>query len=188
MPKEPSWLLKKGLRIENCLEEVVFASRWLIAPLYVGLVLGLGILLIKFAQEFWHLAPNVFSLSESDVVLHLLSFVDMSLIANLILMVIFCGYENFVSKIDVTGHVDRPPWMGKVDVSGLKLRLIASIVAISSIKLLKAFADVRGMSDRELAWLLGIHFTFVISGVLLAVMTRMEENGTKEHGKERAEG
>lgn len=181
MSHEPSWLLKNGIRLEKCLEEIIFGSRWLIAPLYIGLVLGLGVLLIKFAQEFFHLAPNVFSLSEGDVVLQLLSFIDMTLVANLILMVIFCGYENFVSKIDVTGHIDQPPWMGKVDVSGLKLRLIASIVAISSIKLLKAFADVHDLPDRDLSWLVGIHLTFVITGVLLAVMTRIEEKSEKEH-------
>lgn len=162
-------------RLEHALEETIFGSRWLLAPLYIGLVGSLAVVLVKFVQEFVHLVPLTLSASEAEIILAVLALVDMTLVANLILMVVFAGYENFVSKIDVAGHKDRPDWMGKVDVSGLKLRLIASIVAISSIQLLKSFMNVRDVPDREMAWMVGIHVVFVVSGVLLAVMDRIAE-------------
>ncbi len=99
--------------------------------------------------------------------------VDLSLVGNLLLMVVFAGYENFVSKIDVKDHEDRPEWMGKLDFSGLKIKLIASIVAISGIELLKSFVEINSISDRELMWKVGIHLTFVVSGVLLAWMDKI---------------
>lgn len=162
-------------RLEHALEETIFGSRWLLAPLYIGLVGSLAVVLVKFVQEFLHLVPLTLAASEAEIILAVLALVDMTLVANLILMVVFAGYENFVSKIDVAGHKDRPDWMGKVDVSGLKLRLIASIVAISSIQLLKSFMNVRDVPDREMAWMVGIHVVFVVSGVLLAVMDRIAE-------------
>jgi len=117
--------------------------------------------------------PAVFTMSESAVILAILTLIDLSLAGNLLLMVIFAGYENFVSKIDTGGHEDRPDWMGKVDFSGLKLKLIASIVAISGIQLLRTFMDVQNTSDRDLQWMLLIHITFVVSGVLLALMDKL---------------
>ena len=159
--------------IEHTLERLIFASRWIMAPFYLGLVVSLGMLLVKFMQELIHVAPGVFSMSESAVILAILTLIDLSLAGNLLLMVIFAGYENFVSKIDTGDHEDRPDWMGKVDFSGLKLKLIASIVAISGIQLLRTFMDVQNTSDRDLQWMLIIHVTFVISGVLLALMDRL---------------
>ena len=164
--------------MESFIENLMFRSRWLLAPMYLGLVGGLVFLLIKFGQEFFHIAMHIFSASEREVVLSVLALVDMTLVANLLIMVIFSGYENFVSKIDVANHEDRPDWMGKVDYSGLKLKLIGSIVAISSIDLLKAFmhqADpsVTPLSDSQLGWMIGIHATFIISGVLFAIMDKL---------------
>ncbi len=159
--------------IERILEGVIFGSRWLLAPVYLGLIGGLCFLLAKFVQEFLHIVPTVFSASETDVILAVLTLVDLSLAGNLLVMVIFAGYENFVSKIDCAESVDRPEWMGKVDYGGLKLKMIASIVAISAIQLLKAFLHVQDLTQRDLAWMLGLHMAFVISGVLLAVMDRI---------------
>lgn len=159
--------------IEHTLERLIFASRWIMAPFYLGLVVSLGMLLVKFLQELIHVAPGVFSMSESAVILAILTLIDLSLAGNLLLMVIFAGYENFVSKIDTGDHEDRPDWMGKVDFSGLKLKLIASIVAISGIQLLRTFMDVQNTSDRDLQWMLIIHVTFVVSGVLLALMDKL---------------
>ncbi len=160
-------------KTEHVLERVIFGSRWLMAPFYLGLVVCLVVLLIKFLQELVHIVPGVLQMRETDVILAVLSMVDLSLAGNLLLMVIFAGYENFVSRIDVADEKDRPEWMGKVDYSGLKLKLVASIVAISAIHLLKSFMDVGEKSDRELAWLVGIHMAFVISGVLLAWMDKL---------------
>jgi len=128
---------------------------------------------VKFMQELAHVAPAVSTMSESAVILAILTLIDLSLAGNLSLMVIFAGYENFVSKIDTGDHEDRPDWMGKVDFSGLKLKLIASIVAISGIQLLRTFMDVQNTSDRDLQWMLLIHITFVVSGVLLALMDKL---------------
>jgi uncharacterized protein (TIGR00645 family) len=168
-------------RIEHALESLMFNSRWLLAPFYLGLVGAIAMLLVKFTQEFFHIVPHLLESSESDIVLAILTMVDMSLVANLLLMIIFSGYENFVSKIDTAGHEDRPEWMGKVDFSGLKVKLIASIVAISAIELLKAFVNVGSLTTEQLAWKVGIHLTLIVSGVLFALMDKIVE-GTA-HGK-----
>ncbi|MBB1093581.1 TIGR00645 family protein, partial [Rhodopseudomonas palustris] len=133
-------------------------------------------LLIKFGQEFIHIIPHIFDSTGTQLILYILQLVDLVLIANLLLMIIFSGYENFVSKIDmIEEHVDRPEWMGKIDSSALKLKLIGSIVAISSIELLRDFMQIGTISDRTLAWRVGIHMTFVVSGVLFALMERLSE-------------
>jgi uncharacterized protein (TIGR00645 family) len=167
-------------RVEHALEVVIFTSRWLLAPFYIGLVVAVGMLLIKFAQEFLHMLPHLLANTESEVILAILTLVDMSLVANLLLIIIFSGYENFVSKIDTAGHEDRPEWMGKVDFSGLKVKVIASIVAISAIELLKAFMNVSAYTTEQLAWKVGIHVSLVISGVMFALMDRIAE-GTNKH-------
>lgn len=179
--------------LEHLLEVLVFNSRWLLAPFYLGLVAAIGMLLVKFGQEFFHILPGVIAMKESDLILAILTLVDMSLVASLLLIIIFSGYENFVSKIDTAGHEDRPEWMGKVDFSGLKVKVIASIVAISAIELLKAFVHMGFGSganealewtnaDKVLIWKVGIHFTLVISGVLFAVMDRVAE-GSHSHSE-----
>lgn len=158
------------MALDKYLEEGMFRSRWIMAPFYVGLVLTLVILLAKFTQELVLFAPTVLQISEAKVILGVLTLIDLVLAGNLLLMVIFAGYENFVSKIDTGDSEDRPDWMGKVDFSGLKLKLIGSIVAISGIHLLKAFMDIKQISKEDLFWLVLIHMAFVISGVLFAVM------------------
>ena len=162
-------------RIETGFERSLFASRWLMAPMYLGLVVSLGMLAIIFVREVVHYVPQVMVMSHEQVILVVLTLIDLSLAANLLLIVIFSGYENFVSKLDVNAGEDRPEWMGKVDFSGLKMKLIASIVAISAIDLLKRFMEIgdagsKALSDRELAWLVVIHLTFVGSGVLMGLM------------------
>lgn len=158
---------------ERILENGLFRARWLMAPFYVGLVFALAALLVVFVNEAIHEFSGVFSKTPEQAILMALSLIDLSLAGNLLLIVIFSGYENFVSKIDTGDDADRPSWMGTVDFSGLKMKLIASIVAISAIALLKAFmrlAEGDSASDRTLGWLVGIHLTFVVSGLLLAVM------------------
>jgi uncharacterized protein (TIGR00645 family) len=158
--------------LEHMLERVMFGSRWLLAPFYLGLTFALVILLVKFFQQFWGFASNVTSTSTDDMVLGLLGLLDLTLLANLILIVIFAGYENFVSKIEVaTDDIDRPEWMGSVDFSGLKLKLIGSLVAISVIELLKDFMNAaNGVNETEVKWRIAIHLTFVVSGLVFAIM------------------
>lgn len=163
--------------IERNLERGLFASRWLMAPFYVGLVLALVGLLVKFMQELFHFAVNIFSAKEADVVLGVLTLIDLSLAGNLLLIVIFSGYENFVSKMDLDNHKDMPDWKGNIDFTALKLKLIASIVAISGIHLLKVFMGINKYSDMQIFWMTLIHVVFVITGVLLALMDKLSGHG-----------
>jgi len=158
------------MSLDRQIERSLFASRWLMAPFYIGLVVALLVLLLKFVQEIIHFVPHVFISPESDVLLFVLTLIDLSLTGNLLVMVIFAGYENFVSHIDVAEDAHRPTWMGTIDFSGVKIKLIGSIVAISGIHLLKQFMNVEAVNKEDLKWLLLTHAAFVISGVLLAVM------------------
>jgi uncharacterized protein (TIGR00645 family) len=164
---------KTTLRTERALERFIFGSRWLLAPFYVGLVAAIVLLLVKFAKEFILLLPLVVSGGGGDVMVGVLTLVDVALVANLLLIITFAGYENFVSKIDTGGHEDRPDWMGRVSFSDLKIKLIGSIVAISGIELLKSFLDITAYTSEQLGWKLGLHMTFVVSGVLFALMDRL---------------
>ena len=165
--------------VEKAFEQALFACRWLLAPFYAGLALILIVLLIKFAQEFWHISSTAFTASEPEVILGVLSLVDMTFTGSLLVIVIFSGYENFVSKIDHSQHRDWPEWMGTIDFTGLKLKLLSSIVAISAIQLLKQFMSLKSITDRELAWYVGIHLVFVVSSVLLALTDRIAAHGVK---------
>jgi uncharacterized protein (TIGR00645 family) len=162
-------------RLEHLLELFMFNARWLLAPFYVGLILAIGLLLIMFFKEFLHLVPiAIYQNPGPEMVLGILSLIDLVLVANLMLIIVFAGYENFVSRIDVADHEDRPDWMGKVGFTDLKIKLIGSIVAISGIELLKLFVNVsEPIEQQELIWKVVIHATLVISGVLFALMDRI---------------
>ena len=157
-------------KIESFIENGLFASRWLMAPFYMGLVVALSILLFSFMQELFHFAISASDLTQSDVVLGVLSLIDLSLAGNLLVIVTFSGYENFVSKFEISDKRDKQDWHGAVDFSALKLKLIASIVAISGIHLLKVFMEVEKIPENQIMWMIVIHLVFVISGVLLAAM------------------
>jgi uncharacterized protein (TIGR00645 family) len=156
--------------LEHFIERGLFASRWIMAPMYVGLAASLLILLYTFGMELVHLVTHLGDINPNDVILGILSLIDLSLAGNLLLIVIFSGYENFVSKMVDDGHEDHPEWKGTVDFSALKLKLIASMVAISGIHLLKVFMDVGKMSEQDIKWMVIIHLVVVASGVLLALM------------------
>jgi uncharacterized protein (TIGR00645 family) len=168
--------------VERNLERGLFASRWLMAPFYVGLVIALMVLIVVFVRAIVLELPDLATLDEAKVILWVLTLIDLSLAANLVVMVIFAGYENFVSKMDIEGHPDRPAWMGTIDFSAMKLKLVASIVAISAIHLLKAFMSLDSYSREQLIFLVVIHLTFVISGVLLALMDYIADKaGEHQH-------
>ncbi len=162
--------------LETTFERGLFASRWLMAPMYLGLVVSLAMLTVVFVKELAYYAPKVLSMTADQGILAILTLIDLSLAANLLLIVLFSGYENFVSKLDIVDTEDRPSWMGKVDFSGLKMKLIASIVAISGIHLLKVFMEIgkadpdKVVSASQMYLMVVIHLTFVLSGVLLALM------------------
>jgi len=157
-------------KLEHFLEAFIFGSRWLLVPFYIGLVLSILLLLLKFGKEFFHLFSVIFTAPGTDIIIGILTLVDVVLLANLLMIIIFAGYENFVSKIDTGDSEDRPTWMGKVSFADLKMKLIGSIVAISGIELLKTFVNVTELTNDQLAWKVGIHLTFVVSGVLFALM------------------
>lgn len=160
-------------KVESLFEKTLFASRWLMAPFYFGLVLSLFVLLFSFFNELFLLVQKIPDINQADAILGCLALIDISLAGNLLVIVIFSGYENFVSKFDLGDHVDQPEWMGTVDFTTLKLKLVASIVAISGIHLLKIFMDIKKYSEKEIMWMIIIHVVFVISGVLLALMDRI---------------
>ena len=171
--------------MERQIERSLFASRWMLVPMYLGLAGALVLLVAVFLIELWKFVLTVPAITGNDAILGVLTLIDLSLTANLLLIVIFSGYENFVSRMELQGERDRPEWQGDVDFSGLKLKLIASIVAISGIHLLKIFMDIGAYSPDQSRWMVVIHLVFVISGVLLAAMDCVADHG-KARKKARA--
>ena len=160
-------------KLEHFLEMMIFGSRWLLVPFYIGLALSIFALLVKFGKEFFHLFSIVMTAPGTEIIIVILTMVDVVLLSNLLMIIIFAGYENFVSKIDTGDSEDRPSWMGKVGFSDLKMKLIGSIVAISGIELLKIFVNSEQFTNEQLAWKIGLHMSFVVSGVLFALMDRL---------------
>ncbi len=168
--------------IEKKLEHFLFASRWLLAPVYLGLVGALLVMLFKFFKQASHMVVSLPHATSSEVIVGVLSMVDVALVMNLIIIIIFSGYENFVSKMDdLHSHEDRPDWMGHIGFADVKIKLIGSIVAISAIELLKSFLNVHNLEDRVLWWQTGLHGVFVISALLYAVMDRIQRGGESGH-------
>jgi uncharacterized protein (TIGR00645 family) len=149
------------------------------APVYLGLVIAMGLLLVKFAKELISMVGGILEASSGDIIVGVLTLVDVALIMNLIIIIVFSGYENFVSRMDLHDHEDRPEWMGHIGFSDLKIKVIASIMAISGIELLKAFMNVGEFSDKHLAWMIGLHLTFVLSGVMYAFMDKLSHSSGK---------
>jgi len=162
--------------MERFLENAMYASRWLLAPVYFGLSLAMLALTIKFFQEIIHILPNILSLAEADLILMLLSLIDMALVGGLLVMVMFSGYENFVSQLDIAEHKEKLSWLGKMDATSLKNKVAASIVAISSIHLLRVFMDAKNIPDNKLMWYVLIHLTFVLSAFVMGYLDRLTRN------------
>jgi uncharacterized protein (TIGR00645 family) len=167
--------------MEKLLERSLFASRWLLAPIFMGLSLALIALIIKFFQELIHTLTSVLTLSEAELILRILSMIDMALVGSLIVMVMFSSYENFVSKIDLDEGAEKLDWLGKLDSGSLKLKVAASIVAISSIHLLQKFMKVQSIDVEHLKWYVIIHMTFVVSALMLAFLDKIAFASHREH-------
>jgi len=167
--------------VESAFESLLFRSRWLLAPFFFGLILAIVALLLKFAKELAQLAAEILRADGSALIISILSLVDTALIASLLLIIAFSGYENFVSRIGVGEHEDRPAWMGKVGFADLKIKLMGAIVAISAVELLKGFINVEQYTHEQLGWKVGIHLTFVVSGVLFAITDRIAEGRGGKH-------
>ncbi|MBR9884570.1 MAG: TIGR00645 family protein [Oceanospirillales bacterium] len=156
---------------------MMYLSRWILAPIYLGLSLALIALGIKFFQEVFHLLPHVLEIGEADIVLVVLSLIDLTLVGGLLVMVMFSGYENFVSRIDLDEGAEKLSWLGTLDTNSLKNKVAASIVAISSIHLLKIFMDAKNYDNDQLMWYVIIHLTFVLSAFAMGILDKL----TKKH-------
>jgi uncharacterized protein (TIGR00645 family) len=165
-------------RIELAIEWLVVQSRWMQAPLYLGLALVLAVVVVKFPFQLWELFHKAVHADEADLVLMVLSLVDLVMVANLVIMVIVSGYENFVSHIEA-GTDDKLSWFGKLDAGSLKIKLASSIVAISSIHLLKRFLEAGNYDNGKLYALMAMHLTFVISALLLTYIDRLAFHSKK---------
>jgi len=159
--------------MEKTFEKLLYASRWLLAPIYLGLSVALLLLGLKFFEEVLHVVPLLFSMSESDLVLMILQFIDIALVGGLLVMVMLSGYENFVSRIELDEESEKLGWLGKLDSGSLKQKVAASIVAISSIHLLQAFLNIRNFSSDQLMWLVIFHITFALSALGMVFMDRL---------------
>lgn len=162
--------------MERFIENTMYASRWLLAPIYFGLSLALLALALKFFQEVFHILPHVFEKSEAELILVLLSMIDMALVGGLLVMVMLSGYENFVSQLDIDEGKEKLDWLGKMDAGSLKMKVAASIVAISSIHLLRMFMDAQKIPNDKLMWYVIIHMTFVISAFAMGYLDKMTKH------------
>jgi len=163
-------------KIELSMERLMYASRWLLAPIYFGLSLALLALSIKFFQELYHFLPHIFDVDEIDLILKLLTLIDLTLVASLTVIVMFSGYENFVSQLNLNDDAEKLDWLGTHDYGSLKMKVAASIVAISSIHILKIFMNVQATDNDKLMWYVLIHLTLVISALCMALMEKLSKH------------
>jgi uncharacterized protein (TIGR00645 family) len=162
--------------IEQSLERLMYASRWILAPIYIGLSLALLALSVKFFQELLHFLPHILDLSEADLILTLLGLIDLTLVGSLIVIVMFSGYENFVSQMDICVSAEKLEWLGKHDYGSLKMKVAASIVAISSIQLLKVFMNINATANDKLLWYILMHLTLVISALFMGYLDKLTKH------------
>jgi uncharacterized protein (TIGR00645 family) len=176
-PSRPRPVLE---RIGRGLGFVLFNSRWLMAPFYFGLVVAIAVLFLKFLRMLWEFILHAPGAKPSETILDALSLVDMTLVGSLLLIVVFSGYENFVSRIDTSGQPSWPVWITKIDFAGLKQKMLASIVAISAIHVLEAFLNIEAAFDAtKMTWLVAVHLVFVISALLLALSDRLADKANE---------
>lgn len=162
--------------MERLLENMMYSARWILAPIYFGLSLALLALAVKFFQELIHLAPHLLETKEADLILVVLSLVDMALVGGLLVMVMISGYENFVSQLDIDEGKEKLSWLGKMDSGSLKMKVAASIVAISSIHLLKVFMNATNIDNDKLMWYVIIHLTFVVSAFAMGLLDKLAKD------------
>lgn len=166
--------------MERFFENLMYRSRWILAPIYLGLSLAVLALGIKFFQELVHMLLHVTTLKEAEMILIVLSLIDIAMVGGLLVMVMMSGYENFVSQLDIDDNVEKLSWLGKMDTSSLKAKIAASIVAISSIHLLKVFMDAQQIANDKLLWFVVIHLTFVASAFAMGYLDIVTK-GKKSH-------
>ncbi len=164
-------------KVELAMERILYASRWVLAPVYLGMSLALCAIAIKFFQELYHFLPNILLVSESELVLKLLTLIDLTLVSSLTIIVMFSGYENFVSQMDIEEDTEKLDWLGSHDYGSLKMKVASSIVAISSIHLLKVFMNVQETANDKIMWYVLIHLTMVFSALLMGFLDNISRKG-----------
>jgi len=160
---------------EKIIEHLIYASRWLLAPIYLGMSFALMALTVKFFQELYHFIPVILTIEDNQLILKLLTFIDLSLVGSLTIIVMFSGYDNFVSRLDIAEGTEKLSWLGTHDYGSLKMKVASSIVAISSIHLLKVFMNVQQIANDKLVWYVLIHITFVLSAFLMGYLEKLKE-------------
>ncbi len=166
-------------QVEVFFESVIFASRWIQAPLYAGLIVAELLYAYKFLHELWEMVTHINKIEETAFMLGVLGLIDVTMVANLLTMVVIGGYATFVSKLDLEHHPDRPDWLTHVDPGTIKIKLAASLIGISSIHLLKGFVDVANENPEHLKWKIFIHMTFLASAILLAWTDKIMQKDKK---------
>jgi uncharacterized protein (TIGR00645 family) len=169
------------VKTELYLEKTIFWSRWLQAPLYLGLIIAQGVYVYHFFVELWHLMSHLSSMTSQDIMLIVLGLIDVVMIANLLIMVIIGGYETFVSRLHLDDHPDQPEWLNHVNAGVLKVKLATALIGISSIHLLKTFIEAERRPEQAMMWQVIIHLTFVLSAFVLAWTDRVMVSSAKEN-------
>ena len=160
-------------KVETVFEKLIFASRWLQAPLYAGLIVGGVLYAYKFLIELIHLCATINEITETALMLGVLTLVDITMVANLIIMVIIGGYSTFVSRMDIDKHVDKPEWLQKIDAGTLKIKLAGSLVGVSGIHLLQTFINIKNHESEHIMWQVIIHIVFLLSSIMLAYSEKL---------------
>jgi uncharacterized protein (TIGR00645 family) len=160
-------------QLGRILESLIFASRWLQAPLYLGLIVAQGVYVYLFMVELTHLIATIGEMSETDIMLIVLGLIDVVMIANLLIMVIIGGYETFVSRLDLEDHEDQPEWLSHINAGVLKVKLATALIGISAIHLLKTFINADQLTDRVVMWQVAIHLVFVVSALAMAYTDKL---------------
>lgn len=161
--------------IERLIERVMYASRWILAPVYLGMSVALLAISVKFFQEIIHFIPHILETDEANLTLKLLTLIDLTLVGSLVLIVMFSGYENFVSQMDIGLSTEKLGWLGTHDYGSLKIKLASSIVAISSIHLLKVFMNIQATDNDKILWYVAVHLTLVISALLMGFLDKISK-------------
>ncbi len=162
--------------LEHAIERIMYASRWILAPVYLGMSVALLAISVKFFQEIIHFVPHILEIDEANLTLKLLTLIDLTLVGSLIIIVMFSGYENFVSQMDIGLSTEKLGWLGTHDYGSLKIKLASSIVAISSIHLLKVFMNIQSTDNDKILWYVAVHLTLVISALLMGFLDKISKH------------
>ncbi|WP_431067055.1 TIGR00645 family protein [Methylotuvimicrobium sp.] len=162
--------------IERAIERIMYASRWILAPVYLGMSVALLAISVKFFQEIIHFVPHILEMDEANLTLKLLTLIDLTLVGSLVIIVMFSGYENFVSQMDIGLSTEKLDWLGTHDYGSLKIKLASSIVAISSIHLLKVFMNIQATDNDKILWYVAVHLTLVISALLMSFLDKISKH------------